>query len=60
MKRNRKSRESSAKKAPTLSRSHLPISIMPPDADAYKRKGNHPTAINASYTTMAAIAVKHV
>ena len=55
MKRNRKSRESSAKKAPTLSRSHLPISIMPPDA--YKRKGNHPTAIN---TTMAAIAVKHV
>ena len=42
MKRNRKSRESSAKKAPTLSRSHLPISIMPPAADAYKRKGNQP------------------
>ena len=57
MKRNRKSRDSSAKKAPTLSRGYLPISIMPPDADAYKRKGNHPTAIN---TTMAAIAVKHV
>ena len=57
--------ESSAKRAPTLSRSHLPISIMPPKygrTDGPEKRDRRATAkldreINAMMMTVAAIEV---